>query len=144
MDELSDLDPDACRALLGTGGSGRVVYTEHALPAVVPSRYVVWGDRLWFPVPWWTALAGHTDGAVLAFHTDRVETAARAGWSVTVLGPCRTVPAVAAPRAARDLAAGDRFVMALDVVGLRGRGLSTPRLDPASAARATGWAGVLP
>ncbi|WP_432513230.1 pyridoxamine 5'-phosphate oxidase family protein [Kineococcus sp. SYSU DK001] len=137
MDELTDLGPDACRALLGTCGAGRVVYTEHALPAVVPSRYVVRGGRLWFPVPWWTALAGHADGAVLAFHTDRFETASRAGWSVTVLGPCRTVPALAAPRAARDLAPGEP-VMALDVVGLRGRGLGTARLDvpPARAARA--------
>ncbi|WP_432544025.1 pyridoxamine 5'-phosphate oxidase family protein [Kineococcus sp. SYSU DK002] len=143
MDELGDLDPDTCRALLGTRGAGRVVYTEHALPAVVPSRYVVWGDRLWFPVPWWTALAGHTDGAVLAFHADRVEAAARAGWSVTALGPCRTVPAVAAPRAARDLAAGERSVMALDLVRLRGRGLSTARLD-APPARTGGRAGVLP
>ncbi|NYD21609.1 pyridoxamine 5'-phosphate oxidase family protein [Kineococcus aurantiacus] len=129
MDDLADLDPDACRALLGAGGRGRVVFTEHALPAVVPRPYVLWGDRLWFPVPAWTALAGHRDGGVLAFHVDHVDACARAGWSVTVLGPARTEPPRAAPAAARALAAdaGGAGLLSLDAVRFTGRVLGRLR-----------------
>lgn len=120
---LSELDDDECRRLLGNGGRGRVVHTEHALPAVAPTRYVVWGDRLWFAVPRGTALTRHPDGGVLAYHVDEVDLEARSGWSVTVLGTARSEPFRSRPAVARTLGPDDQHVVALDMSRFSGRRL---------------------
>ncbi|MEZ0492860.1 pyridoxamine 5'-phosphate oxidase family protein [Kineococcus sp. TBRC 1896] len=131
----SALPPRDCRRLLGSSGNGRAVFTEAALPAVLPTEYVVWGDRVWFPVPVGSSLRHHVDGAVLAYHVDHVEPSERSGWSVTVVGPCRTVPRPHSPTAACRLVEGtDHRLLALDMAHFTGRELGRAELPgPARA-----------
>ncbi|WP_337059911.1 pyridoxamine 5'-phosphate oxidase family protein [Kineococcus sp. G2] len=91
MSHLTALSPAECRALLGDRGTGRAVYSEHALPAVATLNYAVVGDHLYFRTGAGTALARAVGDAVVAFNVDHVDAAARSGWSVTATGRCRRV-----------------------------------------------------
>ncbi|WP_432561659.1 pyridoxamine 5'-phosphate oxidase family protein [Kineococcus sp. SYSU DK003] len=135
MQELTELSAQACRTFLGTSGRGRIVFTEDSLPAVASTRYVVWGDRLWFPTPARSALRHHRDGDVLAYHVDHVEVDAEAaigdGWSVTVLGGCRAAPPGARPQAVEEFCPQPGGpVLALDMVQFTGRLLSARPIPP--------------
>lgn len=123
MQELTELTPAACRALLGTGGQGRVVFTEDALPAVAPTVYLLEVGRLWFPVPQRGALRRHRDGDVLAYHVDEVDPAAHTGWSVTAVGSAWSVPAADRPAQVRTAWHDVDQVLALELGRLTGRSL---------------------
>ncbi|GAA5016480.1 pyridoxamine 5'-phosphate oxidase family protein [Kitasatospora paranensis] len=87
VDELSEAE---CRRLLATVPVGRVVYTEHALPAVLPVAFEVAADgRLVLRAD--GAAARALDGTVAAFQTDRLDPATRTGWSVLVHGRAEVV-----------------------------------------------------
>ncbi|MFB6892013.1 pyridoxamine 5'-phosphate oxidase family protein [Kitasatospora sp. NPDC056327] len=86
-DDLEDLGADACLRLLSTVPVGRVVYTEHALPAVLPVSFEVTPDgRLLLAVRRGSATARGLDGTVVAFQADQVDPVTRTGWSVLVHG----------------------------------------------------------
>ncbi len=86
-DELEELGAEACLRLLSTVPVGRVVYTEHALPAVLPVAFDVTPDgRLLLAVRRGSATARGLDGTVVAFQADRVDPVTRSGWSVLVHG----------------------------------------------------------
>lgn len=93
MNAIGVLSRTECRELLGDRGVGRAVYTEHGLPAVATLNYAVAGDRLYFRAETDTALARCAADAVLAFNVDSVVPQQRSGWSVTVTGRSRRVPA---------------------------------------------------
>lgn len=80
------LDRAACVALLAGGGIGRVVFTERALPAVRPVRFVFRDDAACFRVPSGDVWFTHAVGAVVAIAVDQLTGDLTEGWFVTVLG----------------------------------------------------------
>jgi nitroimidazol reductase NimA-like FMN-containing flavoprotein (pyridoxamine 5'-phosphate oxidase superfamily) len=78
-------------ALLESEEVGRLVYTRRALPAVTPVNYAVRRGAVLI----WTAslstLIPAVRGAVVAFEADRLDRAARCGWSVVVTGTAQLV-----------------------------------------------------
>ncbi|WP_280697343.1 pyridoxamine 5'-phosphate oxidase family protein [Kitasatospora sp. GP82] len=89
---VETLSEAECLHLLSTVPIGRVVYTEHALPAVLPVAFEVTTDgRLMLALR-----AGHTvpralDGTVAAFQGDQLDAVTRTGWSVLVHGRAEVV-----------------------------------------------------
>ena len=73
-------------ALLASTPVGRVVFTERALPAVLPVTFVVDGDTIVVRTARGSRLARAAVGGVLAFEADELHPASRTGWSVVVTG----------------------------------------------------------
>jgi hypothetical protein len=92
--DVEVLDREHCLALLRTVWLGRLVFTEHALPAVQPVDFRCWrGDvviRLADPV----MLAAVSSNRVVAFESDELDTEMHSGWSVTVVGRAQVITAV--------------------------------------------------
>lgn len=88
---LEILDEDECRDLLGRAVIGRIVFTHQALPAVQPVNFVVSGRDIVFRTSRTSRLATAAADTVVAFEIDDFDTAARAGWSVVVVGRARRV-----------------------------------------------------
>ncbi|WP_035864508.1 pyridoxamine 5'-phosphate oxidase family protein [Cryptosporangium arvum] len=80
------LDRDECLALLSSVPVGQVVFTDRALPDVLPINFRLDGDAVVIRVATGSRLARAAAGAVLAFHADRIDEATHTGWSVTVVG----------------------------------------------------------
>jgi uncharacterized protein len=83
---IHDLSREECLSLLPTVPVGRLVFTEHALPAVVPVNFMVDHGRIIIRTGTTSSLAAATRGAVVAFQVDDVDRGSRCGWSVTVTG----------------------------------------------------------
>ena len=87
-DGFRELDPQVCLRLLGEVSIGRIVYTDQALPAVLPVNFSLDQD---FSVVLCTSAASRVaravGQAVVAFEVDRFDEAAGTGWSVVVMGP---------------------------------------------------------
>ena len=75
--------------LLETMPVGRLIYTHHALPAVVPVNFVVDGAEILVRAGYGGALAAGIRGSVVAFEVDDVDVERHEGWSVTVTGQAR-------------------------------------------------------
>jgi nitroimidazol reductase NimA-like FMN-containing flavoprotein (pyridoxamine 5'-phosphate oxidase superfamily) len=75
-----------CLALLRTEQVGRVVFTERALPAVIPVTFAVLDDAIVLATSPGSRLARSARGGVLAFEADRLDPVTRTGWSVVVTG----------------------------------------------------------
>ncbi|BFV56028.1 pyridoxamine 5'-phosphate oxidase family protein [Kitasatospora sp. CMC57] len=89
MEPLSEAD---CLQLLRTVPIGRVVYTEHALPAVLPVAFELTpDDRLVLGLRAGSSLSRALDGTVAAFQADRLDPITRSGWSVLVHGRAELV-----------------------------------------------------
>lgn len=73
-----------CIAYLRAQSVGRVVFTERALPAVMPVSYAVLDDSLVTSTTPGSRLAAAARGGVLAFEVDQLDAATRTGWSVVV------------------------------------------------------------
>jgi len=86
-----ELTREECLALLPTVPVGRLVYTDRALPAVVPVNFVVDGGQVVIRTGGGSALAAAVRGSIVAFEVDDFDRAARNGWSVTVTGQARQV-----------------------------------------------------
>lgn len=80
------LTREECLALLPTVPVGRLVFTERALPAVVPVNFVLDRARIVIRTGATSSLAAAVRGAVVAFQVDDFDRSARNGWSVTVTG----------------------------------------------------------
>ncbi|WP_405362414.1 pyridoxamine 5'-phosphate oxidase family protein [Kitasatospora sp. NBC_00085] len=86
-ERVEPLSEAECLRLLSTVPVGRVVYTEHALPAVLPVSFEVAADgRLLLAVRRGSTTARGLDGTVVAFQADRLDPVTRTGWSVLVHG----------------------------------------------------------
>jgi len=86
-ERVETLSEAECLHLLSTVPLGRVVYTEHALPAVLPVAFDVATDgRLVLALRAGTRATRALDGMVAAFQADHFDHAARSGWSVLVHG----------------------------------------------------------
>lgn len=97
-----------CLRLMSTAAVGRIVFTEQALPAVAPVGFAVDGEDVVIPVPRGSRLVAATRDAIVAFQTDDLGVAGRAGWTVTVVGRARVVrdPGEGARAALRPWTAG--------------------------------------
>ena len=84
-----DLSREQCRALLATAPVGRVVFTDRALPAILPVGFLLDGEDVAIRTARGSRLARAADGAVLAFEVDDVAPSLREGWSVVVTGQAR-------------------------------------------------------
>ncbi|WUH89751.1 pyridoxamine 5'-phosphate oxidase family protein [Streptomyces sp. NBC_00433] len=73
--------------LLATITIGRIVFTHHALPAILPVRYVLdQGSAIAVRTSKTSRMAVEVDRAVVAFEADCFNEEARSGWSVVVTG----------------------------------------------------------
>lgn len=79
-----------CLALLPTAPFGRLVFTEGALPAVIPVNFVLDPAGIVIRTAADTAVARLAPGTVVAVQADQVDPLRRVGWSVTVVGQART------------------------------------------------------
>jgi uncharacterized protein len=83
---IETLTPHQCRTLLDSAPVARVVFTDHALPAILPVTFVVDGESVVFRTAQGSRLARAARGAVLAFEADELNPRTRTGWSVVVTG----------------------------------------------------------
>lgn len=83
---IEQLSREECLGLLSTVDIGRVVFTDRALPAVLPVTFIVDEGSIVIRTARGTRLARAAQDAVLAFEADQVSAAARDGWSVVVTG----------------------------------------------------------
>ncbi|WP_199439237.1 pyridoxamine 5'-phosphate oxidase family protein [Umezawaea beigongshangensis] len=74
-----------CLRLLESKRIGRLVYTDRALPAVLPVAFAVHDGAVVVRAPEGGAAAA-VRGAVVAFEVDDVDGDLREGWTVTVVG----------------------------------------------------------
>ncbi|GGR37201.1 pyridoxamine 5'-phosphate oxidase family protein [Streptomyces roseolus] len=82
--------------LLGTVSLGRIVFTQHALPAVRPVNHLMDGDDVVVQLHDGATLASivaPTDatGVVVAYEADVIDPETHLGWSVVVTGYARRV-----------------------------------------------------
>ena len=80
-----------CLTLLRAQRVGRVVFSERALPAVLPVSYAVLGENIVLATTSGSRLARAALGGVLAFEVDHLDPDTRTGWSVVVTGLARHV-----------------------------------------------------
>lgn len=83
---LAELTPEESYALLATVPVGRIVYTDHALPAIQPVNFVLDGPDVVFRTAEGSKLAVAASRAVVAFEVDSFDADARSGWSVVLVG----------------------------------------------------------
>jgi nitroimidazol reductase NimA-like FMN-containing flavoprotein (pyridoxamine 5'-phosphate oxidase superfamily) len=78
--------------LLASVPVGRIVYTDRALPAILPVNFALDSDEtVVFRTGAGSKLAAATREAVVAFEADSFDTAAKSGWSVVAVGRSRLV-----------------------------------------------------
>lgn len=83
---MQELTREECLALLPTVPVGRLVFTQHALPAVVPVNFLLDHGRIVVRTGATSSLAAAVRNAVVAFQVDDINRESRCGWSVTVTG----------------------------------------------------------
>lgn len=83
---LEMLSREESLALLASVPVGRVVYTDRALPAILPVNYVLDDNAVVFRTGAGSKLAAATREAVVAFEADSFDEATKSGWSVMVVG----------------------------------------------------------
>lgn len=83
---LEVLDRAECLALLRTVPLGRIVFTDQALPAVLPVNFSVWDGSQLIRTGAGGKLAAATRNAVVAFEVDDIDADTGKGWSVVVVG----------------------------------------------------------
>lgn len=110
---LLELDREQCLALLASVPVGRLAYTSHAMPAIVPLGFVLLHGSVYVSTSEAAGLRMTDSGMVVAFEADSFEAGHRTGWSVVVIGRAvrETDPLVLAQLAELPLvswATGDR------------------------------------
>ena len=89
--ESRELERDECLRLIAKGVVGRVVFTDAALPAVQPVRYLLDSERIIFRVITGSKLAVARH-AVVAFQVDEIDPQTGTGWSVVGVGQAYQLP----------------------------------------------------
>lgn len=93
--DLEILEREQCLDLLHSARVGRLIFTEHALPAVQPVNFQLWHGDIVIRVASGTKLAAAVGNLVVAFETDELDPDLRTGWSVTVVGHAQLITDVA-------------------------------------------------
>jgi uncharacterized protein len=87
---LETLTEQECLRLLLTVPLGRIVFTDRALPAILPAYFVINGRSLVVRTSLNSRLAA-AHGTVVAFEADQCDPLNRTGWYVTVTGHAHVV-----------------------------------------------------
>lgn len=91
-DAFRALDRQECLRLLAKVPVGRVVYTRHALPAVLPINFSLDTDSsVLLRTSPDSDLVRAIDGVVVAFEADEFDATTRSGWSIVVTGRATVV-----------------------------------------------------
>ncbi|WUN21076.1 pyridoxamine 5'-phosphate oxidase family protein [Streptomyces phaeochromogenes] len=90
------MDPAEALQLLGSVSLGRIVFTQHALPAIRPVNHIVVDGDVIVRTHQGAALAAHIHGgsapdAVVTYEADAIDPATHLGWSVVATGYARLV-----------------------------------------------------
>jgi uncharacterized protein len=88
---LAALSHRECLVLLAEAQVGRAVFTDRAMPAVVPVNFVVQDDAIVMCTAPESRLASAASRGVLAFQVDDIDPSTRTGWSVVVVGVAEIV-----------------------------------------------------
>ncbi|MFD8562397.1 pyridoxamine 5'-phosphate oxidase family protein [Streptosporangium canum] len=88
---LQVLTREECLGLLSAAPIGRIVFTDHALPAVQPVNFHLNDQAIVIRTTIGSKLAAATRRAVVAFEADEIDPELRTGWSVTAVGQARAV-----------------------------------------------------
>jgi hypothetical protein len=78
--------------LLGSVPLGRIVFTEHALPAIRPVNHLVDGQTIIIRSHLGANIVSHAatgDGTVVCYEADDIDAARHTGWSVIATGTAR-------------------------------------------------------
>lgn len=94
LQDLEVLEREHCLELLRTVSMGRLVFTEHALPAVQPVDFRWWRGDVVIRITDPAMLAAASANRVVAFETDELDAEMYSGWSVTVVGRAQVITAV--------------------------------------------------
>lgn len=87
-DTLEVIGREECLALIAGVPVGRIIFTDRALPAVMPVAFAVRDDSVIIRTGSGSKLAMAASNAVVAFEADQIARDLQAGWSVTVVGRC--------------------------------------------------------
>lgn len=87
--ELHVLTREQSLALMTGVPVGRLVFTQRALPVVVPVNFILDDGEILIRTGETSTLAAGTRGTVVAFEVDEFDDAHESGWSVTVTGRAR-------------------------------------------------------
>ncbi|MFF4760088.1 pyridoxamine 5'-phosphate oxidase family protein [Streptomyces sp. NPDC001292] len=91
-DGFRSMDRQECLRLMAEVPVGRVVYTRHALPAVLPVNFALAADAsVLLRTSAGSDLVRAVDGVVVAFEADAFDAESRSGWSVVVTGRATVV-----------------------------------------------------
>ena len=85
------LTVDESLALLTSVPIGQIVFTDRALPAIVPVNHTVDDGCVVIRTTAGSTLAAAVRHAVVAYEADRLDYDTRTGWSVVVLGEAERV-----------------------------------------------------
>jgi len=91
---LEVVDDDECFALAKTARIGRVVYSDRALPVIVPVNFILDRADVVIRTQRRSRLATHASGNVVAFEVDEIDEFTQSGWSVLVRGTASFVDSV--------------------------------------------------
>ncbi len=94
MDDPPVFGRERCLALAASVPIGRVVYTDQALPAVLPMNFVLDHGEVVIRTASGSALAAAIRNAVVAFQADDFDPSTGTGWSITITGQARLVDGV--------------------------------------------------
>jgi nitroimidazol reductase NimA-like FMN-containing flavoprotein (pyridoxamine 5'-phosphate oxidase superfamily) len=87
-----ELTEGECWQLLGSVSLGRVVFTQHAMPAIRPVNHVVDNQKIIVRSHLGAAIASRADaGAVVCYEADDLDPVRHTGWSVIATGLARLV-----------------------------------------------------
>lgn len=93
--EVVELSRAEAMQLLASVSYGRLVFTEHALPAIRPANHFVDSDRVIIRTRLAAELFAQTQapntGVVVAYQADNIDPQRKAGWNVVITGVAHTV-----------------------------------------------------
>ncbi|MEZ0067171.1 nitroimidazol reductase NimA-like FMN-containing flavoprotein (pyridoxamine 5'-phosphate oxidase superfamily) [Streptacidiphilus sp. MAP12-20] len=108
IEEEVAMRQDECVDLLSRSSVGRVVFTRHAIPDVLPVHFA-YDDQsgtIRIPAPHASRLADAVDGTVVALHVEELDPATMSGRSVLVHGRAEAGTADAPIRLTPELITG--------------------------------------
>ncbi|HET9257501.1 MAG TPA: pyridoxamine 5'-phosphate oxidase family protein [Pseudonocardiaceae bacterium] len=85
------LHSQECLRLLATVPIGRVVFTDQALPGVLPVAFLLHDGMIVLRTRDGSKLSAKARDTVVAFEADEFDIETRTGWSVTVIGHARHI-----------------------------------------------------
>jgi hypothetical protein len=91
LQDLEVLDREQSLELLQQVPVGRLIFTEHALPAVRPVEFQWWRGDVVIRIVDPAVLTAASGNRIVAFETDESDADLHRGWSVTVIGHAQLV-----------------------------------------------------